>query len=146
MQRLKDIGELAAIERLARHLPMRPDVLTGIGDDCAVVRAGGNSKHDWLLTSDPVVEGIHFTHDTDPKAVGHKAIGRVLSDIAAMGGEPCWALMDFVAPSDTTVATLDGIYEGIAGLAEKFGMSVVGGDGNGPGGRGDPAFGRQARR
>lgn len=120
--------EDALIRRIARLLPAGGrDVIAGIGDDCAVVRLPG-AAHDLLLTSDPVIEGVHFTPGAAPMAVGHKAVGRVLSDIAAMGGEPLWILADLVAPRTVSVARIDGIYRGMRRLARAAGAVIVGGD------------------
>jgi len=109
MKRMADVGEVALLRRLCRRLPGRPDVTVGAGDDCAVVRPDKRVAFDWLLTSDPVIEGIHFTSGTPLAGVGHKALGRVLSDIAAMGGEPLWALVDVVAPPDRPARLLDDL-------------------------------------
>jgi thiamine-monophosphate kinase len=128
MRTLRDIGELSAIKRITRLLPRRADIICGAGDDCAVVRPGRSSKSDWLLTSDAVIEGVHFLKGTPPDLVGRKAIGRVLSDIAAMGGEPAWALIDLVAPTGTPVAVIDGIYRGATKLAASHNLAIVGGD------------------
>lgn len=128
MKTLKDIGEFSAVERLIRRLPAGSDVVVGPGDDCAVLRASGETSHDWLLTSDPVIEGVHFDSKTPPEHIGHKAIGRILSDIGAMGGEPKWALLNVVAPRETPIDTLDAVYDGASRLAVKYGLSIVGGD------------------
>lgn len=128
MQTLKDIGEFTAIKRLCKYLLERSDVIQGAGDDCAVVRIDDNAPYDWLLTSDPVIEGTHFTGETLPAAIGHKAVGRVLSDIAAMGGEPEWALIDIVAPPETPISRLEECYGGASNLADKYGLALVGGD------------------
>ena len=125
---LRDIGELAAIKRICRHLPGSKSLIRGIGDDCAVVRPCAESRYDWLLTSDAVIEGTHFKPGTTPSAIGHKAIARVLSDIASMGGKPQWALINLVAPSKTLVKVLDGIYSGAGKLARKHKMAIAGGD------------------
>ncbi|MDD4873256.1 MAG: thiamine-phosphate kinase [Kiritimatiellae bacterium] len=125
---LKNIGELAIIERLCRYLPHRRNIITGAGDDCAVVRTKTDTKHDLLLTSDAVIEGTHFHRQTPYSAVGHKAIARVLSDIAAMGGEPEWALIDLVAPPRLRIKNLEEIYSGATKIACKYGLSIVGGD------------------
>ena len=127
MKKMKDIGELAAIRRILARLPERADIRRGAGDDCAVVR-GADRRWDWLLTSDPVIEGVHFAAGTPRAAVGRKAVGRILSDLAAMGGEPQWALLDVVAPPAMPVAHLDALYDGLLPLANRFGMAVVGGD------------------
>ncbi len=103
-------------------------MVAGIGDDCAVVRPGRRDPFDLLLKSDPVIEGVHFAATAPAEAVGHKALGRVLSDMAAMGGEPMWALIDLVAPASVPVKRLEGIYRGISRLARRHGVAIVGGD------------------
>lgn len=125
MTTLSDIGEHAIIQRLVQHLPGQDRLKMGPGDDCAVVDAGAM---DLLFTSDPVIENVHFKSDTEPRAVGHKAIGRVLSDIAAMGGQPRWALMDIAAPDNTPVSFIEEAYAGAAILAERFDLTIAGGD------------------
>lgn len=128
MTTLGEIGELAAIQRIGKRLPSRRDVLLGAGDDCAVVRPCESSEEDWVLTSDPVIEGTHFQPGTPATAVGHKAVGRVLSDLAAMGAEPRWGLLDIAAPADTPVKVLDDLYEGATRLAAAHDFAIVGGD------------------
>lgn len=137
------LGELALIQRLVRALPARnaisgrrriagvpgrTDVVVGPGDDCAVVRSSDDARYDYLLKSDPVIEGVHFTKATPGMAVGHKALGRVLSDIAAMGGEPLWALVNLVTPATTSVARVISIYAGLRKLAHHWRVAIVGGD------------------
>lgn len=124
----RNIGEDALIRRLAKLVPGRADVVAGIGDDCAVVRTGRRDSFDWLLKSDPVIEGVHFTPTAPAEAIGHKALGRVLSDIAAMGGEPMWVLIDLVAPASVPVKRIEGMYRGLAKLARRHGVAIVGGD------------------
>ena len=126
MTTLRELGELEIVRRLARLLGAAPDGVLGIGDDTAVVR--GTDDQDFLLTSDPVVEGTHFLAETDPLRVGHKAVGRVLSDFAAMGGVPAWLLMDLVAPADTDYAWVEGLYVGARELAGRYNVQIVGGD------------------
>jgi thiamine-monophosphate kinase len=128
MTTLRDIGELAAIERLRARLPVRGDIIAGAGDDCAVVRLAADAPRDLLLTSDPVIEGVHFTSATPLEAVGHKAMGRLLSDIAAMGGEPLWALINVAAPASTPASSIEKIYDGALALGKRHGLAVVGGD------------------
>jgi len=137
------IGERAMIQRLVRALPARnassvsrriaggpgrADVVVGPGDDCAVVRPAAGVRYDCLLKSDPVIEGVHFTRATPGAAVGHKALGRMLSDIAAMGGKPLWALVNLVAPVATSAARVTGIYAGLSRLARRWRVAIVGGD------------------
>lgn len=126
MTTFRQLGEREVIRRLARLVPGRPDVRVGIGDDVAVVEHAG--AHDLLLTSDAVIENIHFLPDAPAEQVGHKAIGRILSDFAAMGGEPLWALVDLVAPAETPVEWAESVYRGAAQLASRFNLAIVGGD------------------
>ncbi len=128
MNTVSDIGEVGLIERLGRLVPGRRDVVVGIGDDCAVVRGGKGDRYDWLLKSDPVIEGVHFAADTKGEWVGHKAVGRVLSDIAAMGGEPLWLLIDLVAPAGMSCGRIEAVYRGAAALARRHGVAIIGGD------------------
>lgn len=120
------LGERGLIRRLRAVLPSRADVLVGAGDDCAVV--AWTAAEDLVLKSDPVREGHHFLPGTDPRRVGRKALGRILSDFAAMGAEPRWALVDLVAPAETPAAAADALYEGLGSLARANGVAVVGGD------------------
>lgn len=127
MKRLSDVGECELIDTLATLLPGRPDVAQGIGDDCAVVHAGDSSK-DWLLTSDAVIDGVHFESLVDPELIGRKAIARSLSDIAAMGGRPDWILTNLVAPPDRPVADIEAVYRGASRMAGAFDAVIIGGD------------------
>lgn len=128
MKTLGDVGELEAIRRICARLPARGDILAGAGDDCAVVRAAPDAPVDLVLTSDPVIERVHFLPDTPPEQVGHKAIGRLLSDIAAMGGDPLWALVDVAAPPSTPVEHIERLYDGALAIANRHGLAIVGGD------------------
>ena len=83
--KLTDLGEDALVARWTRGLPRNATLLVGPGDDCAVV--GRRSDAVWtLLKTDCVIEGVHFTTETDFVRVGWKALARNVSDIAAMGG------------------------------------------------------------
>jgi len=107
---ISDLGEFELITRLTQNLPLRPDVSLGIGDDCAILDTGDDLL--LLVTCDSQVEGIHFTFQTStPEQIGHKALAVNLSDIAAMGGEPRYAL---VSLKHLSLAVLDGIYTGLA--------------------------------
>jgi thiamine-monophosphate kinase len=127
MEKLSDIGEHEAIRRLSGMLGNHRDLLVGSGDDCAVC-ALPNSNCDQVFTTDPVIENIHFESLENPRRIGNKAAGRVLSDIAAMGAVPQWILVNIVAPDGLEFQVLEGIYEGINTLCNQFGATVVGGD------------------
>lgn len=125
---LSELGERPLISRIRRQTAGGGDVVTGIGDDCAVVRLTPDAAEDLVLKSDPVICGHHFLPDADPRLVGRKALGRVLSDIASMGAAPRWILVDLVAPGDTAVRDIDAAYAGMSALAREHGCAIIGGD------------------
>jgi thiamine-monophosphate kinase len=120
-------GEFELIARLTGNLATRGDVVLGVGDDCAVLDIGGDN---WLLaTCDSQVEGVHFTLQTSsPEQIGRKALAINLSDIAAMGGEPRYALVSLILPKRLPVAVLDGVYAGLGQEAERYATALVGGN------------------
>ena len=128
MTTIADIGERGLIARLRAGTRDGNGVVTGIGDDCAVVRQCADSATDLVLKSDCVIEGRHFAAGSDGRLVGRKAVGRVLSDIAAMGAAPRWFLADLVAAPETLVEYVDEVYAGMAELSAKYGFTLVGGD------------------
>lgn len=102
----------------------RRDVLVGIGDDAAVVAGTGRL----VATTDALVEGQDFRKDADPHRLGRKAMNVNLSDLAAMGASPLWALLALGLPRRTDPAWLDAFAEGVREAAEEYGVAVVGGD------------------
>jgi thiamine-monophosphate kinase len=125
METLREMGEHEVIRRLLCQLGSCGDIAVGAGDDCAVCRLPDT---DQVLTTDPVIENVHFLRSDDPKRIGNKAAGRVLSDIAAMGAQPQWLLVNVVAPDDLEFQTLQDIYAGMNNLCKRFGTAIVGGD------------------
>ncbi|MCE9520143.1 MAG: thiamine-phosphate kinase [Verrucomicrobia bacterium] len=127
---LANLGEDALVHRLMQKVPLAADVLTGAGDDCAVVKSLGKG---WLqlLKTDCVVEGVHFTRGTKSQRVGWKALARAVSDIAAMGGTPDHALVTLLAPPDRKVSDMVQLYAGLRKCARKFGISIIGGETSG---------------
>jgi len=122
-----DVNEFELIERLSRDLPGHPGVVVGAGDDCAVLDLGREGE--WVLfKTDAVVEGVHFRREDLAEKVGHKALGRVLSDIAAMGGRPWAALVTLGLPREFEVEYVEGIYAGLNRLARRWQVGVVGGE------------------
>ncbi len=126
---LAQLGENAILQRLLHHLPVNDTLITGPGDDCAVVAR--DDKWDTLLKTDVVVERLHFTPDTAPERIGRKALARAVSDIAAMGGMPEHALITVLCHPSRPVALLEGIYRGMNTLARQFGISLAGGETSG---------------
>lgn len=105
----------------------RSNVLTGIGDDCAVLRL--LPRHDALITTDFTLEGIHFRRDWHPaESAGHRTLARGLSDIAAMGGEPVAAFLSLALPRDLPQAWVGRFVQGLLSLASKYGVALAGGD------------------
>jgi thiamine-monophosphate kinase len=116
-------GELAALERLRRLLPGPPAGDTWIGDDAAVVPPTAGRT---LLTADAVVAGVHFDLGlVGLDDVGWKAVASAVSDVAAMGGTPLYALVTVAGPPG---ADLDLLYAGVAAAATHHACPVVGGD------------------
>ena len=115
------------IEFLRRRFPAGPGVRIGIGDDAAVLRASGG--RDLVVTTDLLIEGQHFLRRSHlPRAVGWKALARSLSDCAAMGARPRWALVALAFPVSTPAIWVKEFFEGVGLLARRFGVSVAGGD------------------
>lgn len=121
------MNEFELIARLTRSLPTNHAVVVGPGDDCAVLECGSLSQQA-LFKTDAVVEGIHFTRETPPEKIGHKALARCLSDIAAMAGTPTAALVTIGLPRDFDVALVEKIYTGINALAKEHHVAIVGGE------------------
>ena len=115
------------IARIRRQARAGNRVLTGIGDDCAVLRLPPG--HEALVTTDFTLEGIHFRREWHaPESVGHRCLTRGLSDIAAMGGEPIAAFLSLALPRDLPQKWVDGFMRGLLKLATRFGVSLAGGD------------------
>ncbi len=124
---LRDLTEDRFLELLLEGLPVGRNVLTGPGDDCAVVQAAG-ARELLLLKTDCVVEGIHYLPEHEPARVGWKALCRALSDIAAMGGEPQHALITILTPANARVDYWREFYKGLGKAAKRFGVGIVGGE------------------
>ena len=122
MKTISDLGEFGLIGQLRRQLRSRY-----IGDDCAVL-PGAKPGQRLLYTCDPVVEGVHFLPATPARQVGWKAMARNLSDIAAMGGQPRWAVVSLGLRANTPVRYVQDLYAGMTAVARPFGCEIVGGD------------------
>ena len=122
-------GEFRFIEKIAKAIKTGPSVINGIGDDCAVLEYKKN-KH-LLLTTDMIIEGVHFMRGSaSAKSIGHKALAVNISDIAACGGIPRWAVVSAGFPKGVSGLYAAGIYKGISDLAQRFNIDIVGGDTN----------------
>lgn len=121
------MNEFELIHRLTPALATNSTVVTGAGDDCAVLDLGLPEQL-ILFKTDAVVEGIHFTREAPPEKIGRKALARCLSDIAAMAGTPTAALVTLGLPQDFEVDRVTGIYAGLNALAARFQVAVAGGE------------------
>ena len=121
------MNEFELIQRLTRSLPTNPSVVVGAGDDCAVLDAGVPDRL-LLFKTDAVVEGVHFTSATAPEKIGHKALGRCLSDIAAMAGTPTAVLVTIGLPRNFNPDVVEAIYTGVSTLARRHQVAIVGGE------------------
>src|ERR1700734_1776514 len=123
-------GEIEILEEIRRRaaVPRGRGLVLGIADDCAIYRPRG-SPEDLLFTTDLLLEDVHFRRSTHPpEAVGHKALARGLSDIAAMGGVPRFCLLSLAVDERTGQAWMQRFYDGLLRLARKTGTPLAGGD------------------
>jgi thiamine-monophosphate kinase len=123
---IESVGEFGLIDILKKYSFHQSNIIKGIGDDTAVLYYNGQ-RH-LLYTADMVCEGVHFTRKMPAYAIGHKAMGCNISDIAAMGGLPTFALVSLGLPKSLPVSYVEDLYKGMYELGKKFNVSVVGGD------------------
>jgi len=121
------MNEFELIAKITPSLPGSASVLVGAGDDCAVLDVGTPGTR-LLFKTDAVVEGIHFLPDTPPEKIGHKALARCLSDIAAMAGTPTHAVVTLALPAGFDAARVEAIYAGMNALARRHQVAIVGGE------------------
>jgi len=100
-------------------------VLLGIGDDAALLRPAPGTE--LVATVDTLVEGRHFLAGADPRSLGHRALAVSLSDLAAMGAAPCWALLALTLP-EADATWLAAFARGFGELAQRHGVALVGGN------------------
>ncbi len=128
---VSELGERQLLGRIHARLEAsgRPSasVVIGIGDDGAVVAPTRNALT--VLTTDAQVEGVHFERRfSAPDDIGYRALAVNLSDLAAMGAEPRWALLSLALPDYLEIAELDGIVDGLAALGAAYKVVVIGGN------------------
>ena len=119
------MNEFALIDRYFRRAPRHPSVRIGAGDDAAVIRPTAGME--LALSVDMLVEGRHFLRDTDPRRLGHKTLAVNLSDLAAMGATPRYALLAGALP-DADEAWLASFSAGFFALADRYSVDLIGGD------------------
>ncbi len=123
--KISELGEFELIKRISKRIKDK-SVITQIGDDTAVIRHG---RRFLLFTTDMLVENDHFSPEwSSPYQIGRKAMVANVSDIAAMGGEPKYALVSLCLRKDTDVKFVDELYRGMYAIAKKHGFEIVGGN------------------
>ena len=121
------ISEKSLIRRIRRIAGRGPAVVTGIGDDAAVLRIPAG--HELLVTTDFSIEDVHFRREWHrPQVVGWRCLTRGLSDIAAMGGEPLAAFLSLALAGDVPQKWVDGFLKGLMDLASRHNVPLAGGD------------------
>jgi thiamine-monophosphate kinase len=122
--------EFRLIDRIRERTAQgREDVKLGIGDDAAVVAPPAGQE--LAIAIDTMVEGVHFPHGTAAADIGWKSLAVNLSDLAAMGASPAWALLALTLPTqpaEQLSAFIDGYAEGFAQLAQPHRLALIGGD------------------
>src|SRR5574338_1163180 len=122
-------SEFDFIDELRRRLAASTQsIVTGIGDDAAVIRS--NPGKETVISVDLLIEDIDFRRTTTPPyLLGHKALAVSLSDLAAMGSRPLWALVSIGVPEDVWQTDfVDRLYDGWLDLANRYGVQLFGGD------------------
>jgi thiamine-monophosphate kinase len=125
--KLADLGEDQLLGQLLPRLLPGKSVATGPGDDCAIVETQRVRKL-LVLKTDCVVEGVHFLRGTNAADAGWKAMMRPLSDFAATSAVPEFALITLMASQQTRVAWVKQLYRGLRRAANRFKVSIVGGE------------------
>jgi thiamine-monophosphate kinase len=128
--KLREIGEDRLLNELLPDLPLAKAVVSGPGDDCAVVKTR-DRRNFLVLKTDCVVAGVHFLATANALDVGWKAMMRPLSDFASTSAVPQFALITLIAPEQTKVEWVDELYRGLRRAAKRFKVSIVGGETSG---------------
>ncbi len=125
---MNEFDFIKKIRKLAEERATPSGLVRGIGDDAAVLKSFTGS--DVVVSTDLLVEDVDFHRDTTyANLLGHKALAVSLSDIAAMGARPRWALLSIGVPNDVWQSEfLDRFYEGFFQLAGRYGVRLIGGD------------------
>ncbi len=120
------LNEFELIRRyFAERTIKRADVITGIGDDAAVLTISENEK--LIVAVDTLVSGVHFSVNASPYDIGYKALAVNLSDLAAMAAAPRWMTVSLTLP-ECSESWLKGFSDGLLSLAEAFSIELIGGD------------------
>jgi len=123
---IQKLGEFGLIERIKKNIKTDSSVVQGSGDDCAVIKFS-RGKY-LLLTCDMLIEGVDFVSREKPYLIGRKALAVSISDVAACGGIPRYALVSLGLPPGARVEFVDKLHQGMRDLARRYRINLVGGD------------------
>jgi thiamine-monophosphate kinase len=119
------VSEFDLIKRFFTRDNKSEDVVLGIGDDAALLSLPEGQQ--LVVTTDTLIENVHFPEEIPPEFIGYKALAVNLSDLAAMGAQPRWVTLALSLP-EADEMWLEGFSRGFLGLADEYGVSLVGGD------------------
>ncbi|MGB4858944.1 MAG: AIR synthase related protein, partial [Dokdonella sp.] len=120
------MAEFALIDRIVERAPKsRSDVLVGIGDDAAVLALPPG--HQLVVSTDTLIDGVHFPRGTRPADIGWKSLAVNLSDLAAMGASPAWVSLALTLP-EPDADFVDDFMDGFSALAAQHRVALIGGD------------------
>lgn len=123
----KELSEFDLIRWIRSRVPESPDVPIGIGDDAAALRLSEGSLA--VVTTDMLIDGVHFhSAEASPMQIGHKAIARCVSDLAAMAADGLAVVVAMAAPPGLTEGYFRELFEGMKQAADALGVRIVGGD------------------
>lgn len=126
MEKIPQMDEFTIIsEFFLKNKGKRPDVLLGIGDDCALLQAPNTQN--LAISNDTLILNRHFLPNTPAQAIGNKALAVSLSDLASMGAEPAWLMLSLTLP-EADAQWLAGFSSGLFALADQYNISLVGGN------------------
>jgi thiamine-monophosphate kinase len=119
------LGEFDIIDRYFKRQIRRSDVISGIGDDAAVLKVPPGME--LVVTMDTLVSGVHFPKQIDAEAIGFKALAVNLSDLASMGATPAWFTLSLTL-AEVNEVWLEGFAHGLFELADRYDVDLIGGD------------------
>lgn len=124
---LFQLGEMGLIEKLKKKVKLyHKEVVVGIGDDTAVIKKNNNTYS--LITTDSMLEEVHFFSNTDPLLLGKKVVNINISDIASMGGIPNYILLSLGMPKNTSLKWIKKFQKGILNVCQQHQIDLIGGD------------------
>jgi thiamine-monophosphate kinase len=125
MKTIKNVGEFGLIDIIKNRAKYISSEVYGIGDDCAIIPC---KSEEFVITTDTLVEGVHFFSDIDPYILGRKSLSVNVSDIAAMAAKPKWALLSISCPIKTPLDYIEKFIDGFYSVAGEFDIALIGGD------------------